>query len=369
MRPARRLASTPRIGAAPPMSSLPPLTHHDIVELVEPFVRRGRQPDLAASDRAARRVSFVRVGHEPEPAADGRTLPAREETLELDAADAPTLRLTRTLTTGAGLQATLTAEGEDAAELLHRIEGIPAARQFLLGPAGAIAALRQRSTPGSSSAKAPVAVAVATTASLGDAPPLVLTGAQARVAGLEVHVKVSGVAGFPAELELRRGDRDTAGAADGGATPRQLPEDLLAVLGRSWDRLTPVRAGWLGSVELRGAEPHRSRDAEAKLRLTLDHLARTLAEPPARFHERHAAARWLFALRGSLPLAVGAALVGTALVVQRLGDEYSSVLALLANLAPPLLMGLFFLRREMPRIGLPRPPRRLPASAWVPSDR
>jgi hypothetical protein len=29
-----------------------------------------------------------------------------------------------------------------------------------------------------------------------------------------------------------------------------------------------------------------------------------------------------------------------------------------------LLMGLFFLRREMPHLGLPRPPGRLAADAW-----
>ena len=38
--------------------------------------------------------------------------------------------------------------------------------------------------------------------------------------------------------------------------------------------------------------------------------------------------------------------------------------ALLANVAPPLLMGLFFVRREMPRIALPRWPARLADDAW-----
>ena len=36
----------------------PPLTHHDILALAEPFARRGRRVDLAASDRIARRVVF-----------------------------------------------------------------------------------------------------------------------------------------------------------------------------------------------------------------------------------------------------------------------------------------------------------------------
>jgi hypothetical protein len=56
--------------------------------------------------------------------------------------------------------------------------------------------------------------------------------------------------------------------------------------------------------------------------------------------------------------------VALALELQRQGPERASVLALLANVAPPLLMMLYFLRREMPHIGLPRVPRRLPANAW-----
>jgi hypothetical protein len=319
------------------MTALPPLTHHRILELVEPFAARGHAPDLAASDRAARRLVFKPVAHAAGP------LPAQVETLALDAADDEALRLTRTLTTADGLSATLRTEGPDAAALLAALEAVPRARQFLVAEGG-LAALRQR---------------LAAPAAPADGPQLVLLGAEARVAGLTLNVKVSGVPGFPAELELLRADGDA----------RTLPDDLLAVLGRAWDPLTAVRRGWLGAVQLRGAEPRRSQDAELRLRQTIDHLARTLAEPPARFHERHAGARWRVALRGSVPMLVGAALVGIALYVQRLGDEYTSVLALLANLAPPLLMGLFFLRREMPRIGLPRPPRRLPATAWDPTGR
>jgi hypothetical protein len=318
------------------MTPLPPLTHHQILELVEPFSRRGRHPDLAASDRAARRLVFRPVEHGPSAAA----LPALVETLELDAGDADALRLTRTLATPDGLHSTLWAEGPDVGDLLARIEAVPHERQFLQGAgAGPIAALRQRLA-----------------AAQGAEPDLVLQGAQARVADLTLQMKVTGVRGYPAELELLRDEGDV----------RALPEDLLAVLGRPWDRLTAVQRGWLGAVQLRGSGPQRSSDAKARLALTLDHLARTLAEPPARFHERHAGARWRFALRGMAPLAVGVAIVAVAMYVQRLGDEHASLLAALANLAPPLLMGMFFVRREMPRISLPRPPRRLAPTAWGP---
>ena len=96
--------------------------------------------------------------------------------------------------------------------------------------------------------------------------------------------------------------------------------------------------------------------------LILCALAGTLAEPPGRFHERHRAARWAVVGRGLTPWLVGLGVVAVALWARQRGG--SSVLALLANVAPPLLMGLFFVRREMPRIALPRWPARLADDAW-----
>jgi hypothetical protein len=121
----------------------------------------------------------------------------------------------------------------------------------------------------------------------------------------------------------------------------------------------------MSRVSLRGEEPRRSREALARLDEALAHLARTFAEPPARFHARHRPARWGVALRSTLPWVGGAAIVGGALLVRREGGH--AVLALLANAAPPLLMILLFVRREMPRIGIPRLPRRLDARAWAPA--
>ena len=39
---------------------------------------------------------------------------------------------------------------------------------------------------------------------------------------------------------------------------------------------------------------------------------------------------------------------------------------MLANATPPLLLMLLFVRKEIPRIGLPRVPRRLAPDAWQP---
>lgn len=309
------------------MSSLPPLTHHDILALVEPFTRRGWAVDLPGSDRAQRRIAFRE-----------RDLGDAVATLQLEHPEPGHFVLTRTLRAADGLQAELQAEGPQVSELLDRIDAVPPQRQFVR-TAGAATAYRQRLAK--------------------QGTDLVLRQAEARLPGLQVALRMSGVSGYPAELTLQR---------DEGAAI-ELPDDVLAVLGRAWGHLNKVRGGWQGSMQLRGREPRRSADAEARLQRTLQHLARTLAEPPARFHEQHLGARWRVALSGTLPLLACAAIVGTALLLQSGDADSRSALGLLANVTPPLLMGLFFLRREMPRIAWPRPPRRPAPDAWPVAQR
>lgn len=299
-----------------------PLSHHEILGLVGPFSRAGRPPDLARSDRLQRRLVFRPVQHGGEA--------ALEESLQLDLADTP--RLTRTLTAPDGLQATLVAESEDLAALLAQIEAVPPARQ-LRREDGCAVALQQR---------------------VGADGGLRLRAAEARLPGLTLTLRLTGVAGFPAEIEMI--------PAEG--RPFAPPSDLLAVLGRAWSRITPVGRSWQGTVALRGSDLARSRAAEAALEQVLAHLQRTLAEPPPQFHHRHRAARWGVALREMGPMAIGLAVVALALELQRQGPERNGLLALLANVAPPLLMGLYFVRREMPYIGLPRVPRPPRQGAW-----
>lgn len=43
------------------MSAPPPLSHHEILVLADPFARAGLQVDLAATNRAARTVVFKPV--------------------------------------------------------------------------------------------------------------------------------------------------------------------------------------------------------------------------------------------------------------------------------------------------------------------
>jgi hypothetical protein len=66
-------------------AALPALTHHEILRLVEPFVRAGHRPDLAASDRTRRRIVFHPQAVAAEQGQDTPTsAPPLTQTLELD---------------------------------------------------------------------------------------------------------------------------------------------------------------------------------------------------------------------------------------------------------------------------------------------
>jgi hypothetical protein len=312
---------------------LPPLTHHEILTLVGPFSQCGRRVDLAASDRLQRRLDFVAVDR---PAVEGQ-LPALRETLSLDLSMPGRHLLTRKLRSSQGLCATLQTEGDDLATMLVHIDAVPASRQLRFGADRAIA-FSQRIVPRDAAAE------------------LLLREATAMLPTLSLQMTLTGVRGFPAEIEIRPADGVTL----------TLPRDLLAVLGSAWTELSPLQHRWQSNIAVRGDGLKRSEDAEARFMQTVQHLQHTLAEPPARFSQRHRAARWGVTVREMLPLGIGLAIVGTALMFRREGAEQPRMLALLANVTPPLLMALFFMRREMPRIGLPRPPPRLPADAWRP---
>ena len=147
-----------------------PLTHHEILALVEPFTRHGRHVDLAASNRIERRLAFKPIDHPAEAAASNRLerAPAADaheaggtaagapapgvdavgaltgsaglrETLELENPEPGLFRLTRVLMRPGGLEARLETEGPHPDELLGRVESVAAQRQFRLGPGFLIA--------------------------------------------------------------------------------------------------------------------------------------------------------------------------------------------------------------------------------------
>ena len=308
-----------------------PLTHHEILSIVGPFTRRGRHIDLAASDRNERRLLFKPVDH---PADGSRA--ALREVLKLEQHGRGRWRLTRLLTEkGSGLEVALRVDGGDLEALLAAVEAVDPHSHFRHGPGYAI---------GLSHDLESVRGRTRRTLVLGEA----------RVDGLTLLLRPSNVAGMPADLELEVPPGE----------PLDLPEDLLAVLGWAWRRLTRKHDGWRSLVKLSRFEPSRSRDAERKLELAATHLARTLAEPPAQFHDRLLRARWGVTFRRALPLALAVAALAASPLLLYIELSDDSLWRMVIFNAPPLLMVAFFSLHEMPRFEIPPAPRRPTAPSW-----
>ncbi len=319
------------------MDAAAPLTHHEILALVEPFARRGRRVDLAASDRVARRIAFRPV---EQAAREG--VPAHRETLSLAQQPAGGWQLVRTLEAADdGPVARLQVSGTEPGVLLARIEAVDAAQQLVRGP-GWVLAIEHRLEGTAPVPDEPAAMAAAR--------------GILHAGGLVMTMKVPTVSGISAEIAIVRE----------GSTLVDLPDDLLEVLGRGWARLDAGPSGWTSHTGLGGRGNARYRDAEARLRRAGAHLARTFSEPPARYAERLRAARWSVAARRSVPLVAVVALVAAAALFPSLGLSRESPVWMLIFNAPPLLLALFFSLREMPRITLPRAPRRVRDDAWRP---
>jgi hypothetical protein len=312
------------------MSTLPALTHHEIVALVEPLVRAGRRVDLAASDRDARRIALRGV--------ERPGTPPLHEALSLDCRQPQRLVLERTLTRPDGVAATLSASGPDAGELLRQIDAVPPSRQFSEGPGWVIARSGEVwARPGSDE----------------------LFMARGLIA----------VEGLRCELTLRLPHlRSVAGDIRIEAEPGhrlELPEDLLAVLGWDWVRLERKRDAWVSKLRLRGAALVRSARAERALLRAAPHLARVLAEPPAQFHQRHLAARWGVMLRRSIPTATALGMIGGALVLPRLADAQALAgLWMALHYVPIALLALSFTLQEMSQFEIPRWPRKPRLERW-----
>ena len=328
-----------------------PLTHHQIIELVEPFTRRGRHVDLQASNRLARCLVFKPVDAASNPA--GRT--DLRETLTLENPAADYFRLTQKWQHASGVQASLVAEAAAPEELLQRVEAVAPQRLFSAGP-GFL-------TSASFSLEAPAHTARTS------APRMVLTEAVAQVMGFTLSLRVPCSSG-PADIEL-------TAPADSTVV---LPEDLLAVIGWDWAPLLVQQPGvWTSRLRLRRREPKRSASAEHGLQQTVQHLVRVLSQPPVAFHDRHTTARWGAAVRRGIPSLAAIGLISGvatfAILSRRESSEVSPLLIIMFHV-PTLLLALAFSMQESARFEIPPWPRRLKASAWpvpvpvpVPEDR
>ncbi len=188
-----------------------PLTHHQIVDLLQPFVLGGHQVDLAASKRSERQLQFkpAELGGDP---TGGRESTGLTQTLQLDCHASGSFTLTRLLRRHDGLQASLSASGSKVDELLTRVEAVAPALHFDAGHGFVVA--RSYVLPASGAA------------------PWMDRG-EVRIDGLSLSLALKDVRGRAADIVLSATEGDTL----------DLPQDLLAVLGWDWGRLTRTREG------------------------------------------------------------------------------------------------------------------------------
>lgn len=304
-----------------------PLSHHDVLALAEPFSRRGFAVDLAASDRVARRIAF----RPREVDASAQGLGRLHDALTLERLPTGTLRLLRTVTPAEGPEATVEAMGMKSVELLDLVEAVPV--QALLRHGEGFRLARHQVV---------------------DPVGRVFARGVVRLDGLELNMTVSPVRGVAADIRI----------VQTGPVAFALPDDLLAVLGWDWTRLLRERAGWRTRLRLRGRSDRRTRNGEAALDRAAEHLARTLAEPPERFHERHRSARLFAMFRRAIPLLTPAALVITVLALPRFDVEASPLWVLLYHV-PTVLIALAFLLQELPAFEIPPWPRPRREPSWT----
>jgi hypothetical protein len=329
---------------------LPPLTHHEIIEVVAPFSRGGRRVDLAATNRVERRLVFRPTEHRPAgPAPAASRAPGSwpgplHEQLELENLYAGSFKLTRRLTPAAGPPALLVAEGADPGALLVHIESVPSESQFRAGDGWRIALSHTLAAP-----REPAPAG-------GRHGVLVLQRGTAEVAGFTLHMKMPAAIGFPASLKLVAAAGDTV----------SLPEDLLSVIGWDWAPLRRDGREWMSKLRLRGKGDAYSRRAEAKLEKTVEHIAETLRAPPTRYHERFLAARWGVVLRRTIPLWMSVlVMLGVFLLPQSFKDEYPNLT--LCFLGWPIILIAFTMTlQEEARLEIPPLPRPLRARDWRP---
>ena len=315
------------------MKSMPPLTHHDILSLVEPFSRAGRQVDLAGSDRLARRVNFKPVDHAQH---------GLREDLVLQCLNDGGYRLVRTLIQPDGLRATLAGSGDDAGALWALFEAVPLRRHF--DRDGDIVVARsyqfEPDLARSSAAARP--------------PQVVLRRGEAQLDGLHLAFDVPLVRGVAADISLTPVRGDTLA----------LPQDLLAVLGWDWARLIRKQELWISRFRLRGDSQRRTDKAELALRRAADHVQQVLVAPPAQFHQQHLWARWGVVFRRSIPTLAALSMIGGVFLLPRLAPNQDPGVWLALHYAPIALLAVAFMLQELPAFEIPPLPRRLRASGW-----
>ena len=318
------------------------LSHHAIMELVEPFSRQGYTVDLASSDRGRGVLVFRPVDLPAEPTEPSRR-PALRCVLRLERLHRTKFRVIRTLETDDGRIATMTAEGSDPAALLKVVEQVDPARQFHVIDAGLITRSYRAEVSGDASHRG-----LRRTRTVSPR----LTRAEARLGPLRLSALDREGRALEISLIAKAGY-----AVD-------VPRDFLAVIGWCW---RPLRRRdediWLGSVKVPRREPKRTARMETQLDVAATHIAETLAASPAVFHRRHLGARWRATFQRLLPLLfVGGMIVGAILVVTYL--PRTPVFHALLHYSAIMAVVVLSLMDKAYRLEVPPPPFPLKQPQW-----
>jgi len=357
-----------------------PLTHHDIVRVAAPLAKRGLRIDLAATDRAARRIAF-----HPRVWSGDETLHALHTLTVLPDGDVELVRAVAR--DAAGPASTLIARAAAVDAVIGAFDEIAPTRQ-IVDDGDVVAAVDLTLEPldeqGSTGARAVIQQIV------GQVGPLSLmvdvstgSGMPADVLLVERatwtdHVRETLASGALAparhfaarhllEILGREGTRADPLFATVPPSPlAALPDDVLAVLGPEWRPLVWQGDRWKGVLRLLGHEPGRGARAEQRSLRALAHLAAVIGSSPARYHAQHAAARrrvWARRLRPALALlAILAVMPLSWLLVARGGAEMHP---LALGLTPLLMVGVVLMSsREIPVLEIPALPRPLDEGRW-----
>ncbi|MBX2882611.1 MAG: hypothetical protein KTR32_21855 [Granulosicoccus sp.] len=379
---------------------VPPLTHHDIIRHAAPLTHAGQRVNLTASDRNQRYIEF-------EPQAIDAPNSWQVYSLQVGAGSATLV--TRVVYYDDGPVSVLNTIVSDVANAIAVFDKVSLDRQLSVHDDHIIA--RSYSLIDASSVDE-------------TAGALQLRFICAHVAGLDLRVDTSASSAMPADVRLlllgKAAPYVRETLADGSDSPllhrsaqrsrnshkapkqengqpalsrqdleskfsdeqlsskndkrqtfahtsiKNLPDDLLAVLGPQWRPLVDQGDHWKGVLRLLGSGSKRTRRAESWVQSAVLHLSATLSQPARQYHLTHQQARWRVYMRRLQPLMLFVGILALMPISWLLVSEGGVRMHPLALALTPLLMvGVIVLTaREIPVMEIPPRPASLNETFW-----